>query len=68
MIHRESMTPEEIQNYLSILNEDYPEAREQAKRALNKIYGAKNIEEIQRGKEINEALEGFIKESWGCCK
>ena len=66
MIHRESMTPDEIQNYLSILNEDYPEAREQAKRALNKIYGVKNIEEIQRGKEINEALEGFIKESWGC--
>ena len=67
MIYKESMTPEEIQNYLNILNDDYPEAHEQAKRALNQIYGVNDPEALKRGQEINEALEIFIKESWGCC-
>ena len=68
MIHKESMTPDETMNYLKILKEDYPEAYKEAKRTLNKRYGIEASKDLKRGQEINEALEGFIKESWGCCK
>ena len=63
MIHKESMTSEEIINYLQVLKENYPDVYVEAKKALNARYG---IEALRRGQEINEALEGFIKESWGC--